>query len=107
MDKLALPAAYKFVAVAIMLAEINHCASRLNLPCKLPITRDQLRTEHVAKPLITGFGGTFETEDFTFIFFKSGILRQISRHNSIFGDMPLRDLQWKLHAMKSLISTNE
>jgi hypothetical protein len=61
----------------------------------------------VAKPLLTGFGGTFETKEFTFIFFKSGILRQISCHDSKFGDMPLRDLQWKLHSMKSLISTNE
>jgi hypothetical protein len=31
------PQAYKYVATAVMLMEINYCAARLQLPIKLPL----------------------------------------------------------------------
>jgi len=84
MDPLPIPQAYRFVAVAVMLAEINNCAFRLGLDCELPISERSLQVEHVANPFITGFGGTFETKDFSFIFFKSGCLGTISRKHDSF-----------------------
>lgn len=105
MEKLFVPLAYKYAAIAVMLAEINYCANELRLPEALPITRGSLRTEHVAKPFLTGFGGTLETDTFSFVFFKSGRLRQIVRINR-FERVPLRELQSKQARMRSLIDTN-
>jgi len=89
-----------------MLAEINYCASKLQLPAELPVSPESLRTEHISRPFITGFGGTFDTDTFSFVFFKSGVLRQIVRINR-FERIPLRELQWEQSRMKSLINTNE
>src|SRR6266404_5549070 len=98
MDKLAVPLAYKYAAVAVMLAEINYCANKLELPIELPTSAASLRTEHVSRPFLTGFGGTLETETFSFVFFRSGRIRQIVRINR-FERVPLRELQWQQSRM--------
>jgi hypothetical protein len=105
MEKLIIPSAYKYVAIAVMLAEINYCATRLNLPVELPIRENSLHVAHVSRPLITGFGGTLETDKYSFVFFKSGRLRQIIRINK-FGEASPRELQKKLVAMSSMVDTN-
>jgi hypothetical protein len=44
MLKLA-PLAYKYVAIAAMLAEVNYCSDQLNLPLKHPLEEADLRSE--------------------------------------------------------------
>lgn len=106
MEAFVIPKAYKYVAIAVMLMEINYCAAKLKLPVQHRISPDSLRLAHVSNPFVTGFGGTLETDHYSFVFFKSGVLRRIVRINC-FEKVPLRELQWKQSQMKSLISTNE
>src|SRR5262249_54569046 len=106
MDKLLIPLAYKYVALTLMLAEINDISQRLNLPVERPLVPQNFHVIHVAKPFLTGFGGTLETDKFSFVFFKSGILRRITRLNA-FENLPLRELQWKQSRMTSLVNSNQ
>jgi hypothetical protein len=48
------PLAYKYVAVAVMLAEINYCAGRLHLPIDLPIKEQDVKAA-VFPPRAIGF----------------------------------------------------
>jgi hypothetical protein len=106
MNTLVIPLAYKYVAIAVMLVEINFCAGRLQLMNEAPITVKSLNLQHVANPYVTGFGGTLETTNYSFVFFEDGKLRRIQRINK-FEKIPLRALQLKLYRMPSLINTNE
>jgi hypothetical protein len=106
MSMTIIPLAYKYVAIAAMLGEINLCADRLQLSVGRPISPDSLRLIHVTNPFTTGFGGTLETSDFSFVFFKSGVLRRIVRLNR-FASIPLRELQWQQSRMTSLVSSNQ
>jgi len=59
--------AYKYVAIAVTLSEINYCASRLHLPLRLPITERDLRVKLVNEPgSPLGCGGRFDTKDYSF-----------------------------------------
>ena len=106
MNSLLINLAYKYVAIAVMLAEINYCTVRLSLRVGQPISLGNLQTSYVSDPWVTGFGGTLETEKYSFIFYKSGILRRIQRLHP-YEKLPLRELQWKQSRLTSLINTNE
>lgn len=69
--------AYKYVAIAAMLAEINFCARELQLPTKLPIERSQLKVSHVTGPEVDNFGGRLDTVDYSFAFAEDGRLQYI------------------------------
>lgn len=105
MDKLLLPMAYKYVVLMVMLGEINHCTDKLGLPGPA-IRQDDVSTFYVTHPLLTGFGGTVETENFSFSFFKSGILRQIVRIHK-FDRSPRREVLLNLSRLSSVIGTND
>jgi hypothetical protein len=105
MNLSAIPLAFKFVAVTLMLMEINYCVKRLHLPVNEPITAHSLKTIYIAHPYISGFGGTLGTTNYLFIFSKDGRLRRIQRINK-FEKLPLDQLQERLSHMKSLIDTN-
>lgn len=95
-----LPAAYKWVAVAIMLAEINYCADRLELPIK-PISREDVQVLKIAHPELMGFSGRIETDSYFFVFYRSGRLSYIVKKDESKSD------QSSIVFRKSLISTNE
>ncbi|MDE3066633.1 MAG: hypothetical protein KGJ60_03680 [Verrucomicrobiota bacterium] len=73
-----LPLAYKYVAIAVMLAEVNYFASRLHLPIRLPIETSNLTTVTIFDPrfrarlegraTIYGFGGVVGTRHYLFCF---------------------------------------
>ena len=107
MDILTLPLAYKFVATAVMLAEINHCATQLKLPCERPVTEKSIRVVYVARPLLSGFGGTVETDDFSFSFSKSGRLRFISRQRERFLERIQQSTVFEPSFTNSTLSANE
>lgn len=105
MNALLIPLAYKYVAIALMVAEINYCSQKLQLPLDGPVRGESLQLVHVSNPYVTGFGGTLETTNYSFIFYKDGRLRRIQRINR-FKEIPLRQLQWQQAKMSSLIDTN-
>ena len=105
MNALLIPLAYKYVAIALMVAEINYCSQKLQLPLDGAVTGESLQLVHVSNPYVTGFGGTLETTNYSFIFFKDGRLHRVQRINR-FEAIPLRELQLKQARMNSLIDTN-
>ncbi|SRR6266404_3092973 len=107
MDPLVLPLAYKFVATAAMLVEINYCASNLNLSCGLPVNRESLRLEYVTSPSIAGFGGALETDAFSFMFSGSGRLRYISRKQNRFAGMSPDKIQEEIDQKVSSLTKSE
>jgi hypothetical protein len=121
-----IPLAYKYVAIAVMLAEINYCASRLRLPIDLPIQKTDIRVARVSNPhvlsrvghrsLENGFAGAIDTSNYSFNFVKSGRLRYIIRLDSgyqaysttkIQGDLPTHEFLPQLVGIHSTIDTNE
>jgi hypothetical protein len=75
---LTVPLAYKYVAVAAMLAEINFCAARLHLPGHFPLSPNQIQKQMVFHPHLIGFAGRIDAEGYSFSFAKSGQLRYIT-----------------------------
>jgi hypothetical protein len=71
--------AYKYVAVAAMLAEASFCSHNLKLPIKLPIERSQLRYRLVGTPELPSLRGRLDTDDYSFCFPRSGRLQFIHR----------------------------
>lgn len=101
------PLAYKCVAVTLMLAEINICASRLHLPVDLPMKEQDIKAEAVFPPGIIGFAGRIDTEKYSFSFAKSGRLRFITNLNDNRGNLSLREYQEQISHIKSVINTND
>jgi hypothetical protein len=73
------PLAYKYVAVTLMLAEINFCASRLHLPVDLPIKEQDVKAAVFPPSRAISFAGRIDTKDYSFTFAKSGRLRFITK----------------------------
>jgi hypothetical protein len=107
--------AYKFVAVAAMLAEINFCAPRLHLQEHLPVKYADIRVEKVFDPSILNFAGRIDTENYSFCFVKSGRLRFITKLDApgrqsmgIYrGNESMPACIAQLSQMKSMISSND
>jgi hypothetical protein len=111
-----IPVAYKYVATAVMLMEINHCASNLQLPGSLPLGEQDIRQSFIPRPELMGVGGRFDFDHYSFSFAtRPGAmetkLRYITniRHpyHSTKGGSPEMNahLEGLTHA-KSLIDTN-
>jgi hypothetical protein len=63
-----IPLAYKYVATAVMLMEINHCASNLQLPLSLPLQEQDIRKSFIPQPGLMGVGGRFDFDNYSFSF---------------------------------------
>jgi hypothetical protein len=111
-----IPLAYKYVATAVMLMEINHCASNLQLPVSLPLQEQDIRKSFIPEPGLMGVGGRFDFDNYSFSFAtrlgeKETKLRYITniRHpyHSMKGGSPEMNayLEGLTHT-KSLIDTN-
>ena len=100
------PLAYKYVALALMLTEINFCAGRLHLPADLPIKEQSLRAEAVFPPQVIGFAGRLDTDKYSFSFAKDGRLRFITKLDNGRGDKTLREYLEGLSKTPSIINTN-
>ena len=96
--------AYKYVLVAVMLAEVNFCAENLHLRVKLPVSQEDLRVRLVAPPDVMRFGGRLETDDYFFGF--SGRLRLVVKIRP-FGSLTVAEQKDVLSTATSLIGTNE
>ena len=108
------PLAYKYVAVTLMLAEINFCASRLHLTIDLPIKEQDIKAVAVFPPRVIGFAGRIDTKDYSFSFAKSGRLRFITKLEDGYqsmgiyrGSQVLREYHEHMSKIKSTIDTND
>jgi hypothetical protein len=107
--------AYKYVAVAVMLAEINYCSNNLHLKQSLPVKDDDIQAVAVFNPKVLGFAGRIDTEYYSFSFVKSGRLRFITKldapgrqsYGIYRGTESVHDLMDQLSHVKSTINTNE
>ena len=58
--------AYKYVATAVILMQINHYASRMHLPISLPITEEDIRKQSMSPPEVLGVTGGIDTDRYFF-----------------------------------------
>ncbi|MGB7748754.1 MAG: hypothetical protein WBN75_15880 [Verrucomicrobiia bacterium] len=99
--------AYKYVAMTLMLAEINFCANRLHLSADLPIKEQDIKAMAVFPPRVIGFAGRIDTAKYSFSFAKSGRLRFITSLNDNRGNLSLREYQEQMSRIKSIINTKD
>ncbi|MEJ0088361.1 MAG: hypothetical protein WDM80_01175 [Limisphaerales bacterium] len=90
-----------------MLAEINFCANRLQLPVKLPVEKQDIRREMVFAPRKMVFAGRLDTSEYSFSFARSGRLRFITKLDNGRGDKTLREYLEGLAKIKSTINTTD
>lgn len=113
------PLAYKFVATAVMLAEINYCASRLHLPIDLPVKESDIRVQRIYNPHLRshlehrpteyGFAGRIDIQCYSFSFPaglssdpKPGKLRFITRLDDGYQAYSTIKIQGKLRTSEFL-----
>jgi len=111
--------AYKYVALAVMLAEINFCSGRLHLSDnKPPLRRQDCTAIHIDAPSdFIKFAGLVTTkESFSFSFVKSARLRYVvkldNQGRQSFGiprgeDETIVSCLERLSHMKSMINSND
>ena len=101
--------AYKYVGLAVLLAEANFNAERLNLPVQRPIQESQLTFKFIFSTNTLVFGGFAGRVDAGQYSFSEGGGR---RYRSVikldpFGGMSAAEQNEALSHQKSLITTNE
>jgi hypothetical protein len=100
------PLAYKWVAVAAMLAEMNFCSDRLNLPIKHPIDQGDIGTGVVfPRGQSIGIEGRLDSDDYMFSFVGAGRLSLIVRLH-MWDGASLHDLHEKLALVRTIVDTN-
>jgi hypothetical protein len=100
--------AYKYVAVALMMAEINYMGFRLGLPMNMPVHANEVKRAIVfpPTPLMPSFGGRLDVDGFAFSFSNNGRLCYIWKIKP-FGTLTIPARNYMLRQSKSDISTNE
>jgi hypothetical protein len=99
------PDAYRYVVLAVMLAEINHCVARLELQDFTAIDKGDIAGCFVPDPRLAGFAGRIDTKEYTFSFGLSGHLQFIVKLRQR-GGLSLGAYQEKLSRMKWTMTTN-
>jgi hypothetical protein len=108
--------AYKYVALAVMLAEINYCGDRLHLKEGRPVKAEDHIKVMIDDPRgIIGFAGTVETRNYFFSFVHTGRLRYIHKMDDqgrqsfgIYrGDESIVECMENLSQVNSIISSND
>jgi hypothetical protein len=106
--------AYKYVAITVMLGEINFIGARLNLPIHFPVTEADLRkilvvpstVLNIESPGWPNFGGRLDTEKFSFCFSDDGRLRYIVKLHP-WGTMSVPVRNDMLVTQSAIIDTND
>lgn len=99
--------AYKYVAMALMLAEINSFNGKIGLPVDHPVAeRDVQAGSHVGPPNTGDFSGSIVTEKY-FYGFGWGHLANFHRNDfKSDSDAAVKERNVKLSKLTSLIDTN-
>ena len=100
--------AYKFVAITLMLAEVNLAVSRLNIPIKWPVQESEVNSALVAPPgwnwAITA--GRIDIHGYSFSFSHEGKLRYIWKIKP-FGKLGMADRNDMLVKEESIINETD
>jgi hypothetical protein len=110
-----IPLAFKYVVIALMMAEVNYSADKLQLKERLPITDGDIIARRATDLGEIGFAGGIDTPEYHFGFVDGGKKRVItkledSRYGSMGlyrGDLSMPDFMEKLSSIKSTIDTND
>jgi hypothetical protein len=102
----SLPFAYKFVALAVMLAELNFAADQLRLSLNHPVTERDLKMELVLDPRKMPFSGRLDTEQYSFSI-GEGYLRFITNLKENRGELSMREYNERLSKSKPAIDSNQ
>lgn len=108
MNNLLISAAYKYVAMAVMLMQANQFLDDLHPTARPPITRQDLRPGgHVAPPHLMGFSGSLLTTNY-FFGFSNGRLANFKKTDFLPENQTgFREKIDEYARMKSVIGTNE
>lgn len=99
-----IPLAYKYVAISLLMMEINFCAGRLHIPGQLPVQQKDIKTAVVFPPTTRlGFAARVDTGEYSFSFAK-GRLRFVTRLDE--KPANLKEYLQRLSAVKASIDTN-
>lgn len=103
----AIPLAYKYVALTLMLVQANFFASKVNLKLEKPITEQDVRpASHVAPPNTNDFTGSIMTDKYLFGF---GWGHLANFHRNDFAPesaQVIRERNTRLSKLTSLVDTN-
>ncbi len=103
MDILYISLAYKYVMLALMLAEVNHAGGKLEIPNWQPITFAQVETYNISPPRMRA-GGSLDTTNGVFGFGENKL--QFIQWPEPNSDLPLRERQMRWSKLESLVDTN-
>jgi hypothetical protein len=107
--KLAITAAYKFVAMAVMMTNCNLFVQQTQLPLDHPLTFTNVVLSRcsVAPPRLMGFGGSIVTKKYFFGFGHSHFANfwQWEFHAESIDNIRAKQIEWS--QMTSQIGTNE
>lgn len=105
MEKLITSLAYKYVALALMMAEASHALRQLEVTGWKPVEPSDVVSYYVAPPRLRP-GGSLDTQTHVFGFGSKGNLQFIHRRE-LKPDLSLEERHQRWAAMKSLVGTNE
>ena len=107
MNPFGLNLAYRFVAMAIMLAQINVFCGRLALPVDHPLVESDVRDgSHVGPPAPAGFSGSVLTDRYFFGFGRGHLANFYKRGFTPSSDAEMKKRNLELAKQMSLIDTN-
>lgn len=106
--------AYNYVAIALMVMEINYIGPRLNLPMQFPVTTTNLTktlvfppsTPNSMDPNSINYGGRIDTGGYSFSFSDNGRLCYVTKMRP-WGRMRIEERNDRLAKEKSLIDSKE
>jgi hypothetical protein len=107
--------AYKYVVIAVMLAQVNFLSDRLQLHEPHPIKNQNTIAQRAGGPFLDGFIGGIDTSEYHFGFIHSGKVIVITkleddRYQSMGlyqGNEPLKEFMERFSQIKSTINTND
>lgn len=107
MNPLLLSLAYKYVALTLMLVQVNQFASKFGLKADHPITEQDVRSgSHVGPPNTNDFTGSILTDAY-FFGFGRGHLANFHRNDfKSDSDATVRERNVRLSKLSSMIDTN-
>jgi hypothetical protein len=105
MEQLFISMAYRYVALALMLAEGNRAIEQLNVPGWQQVSAADVVKYHVSPPRLRA-GGSVETSKYIGGFGSEGKLQFIQTVEPE-PELPLEERHAKWSKMKSLVGTNE
>jgi hypothetical protein len=101
------PLAYQYVAITLMLAEVNYSASQLHLPVALPVTEKDIKGAMVVPTRLKfGVAGRIDTGRYAYSFFEDKLCLVIDLKANR-GNKTQREYLEELSHVPSTINTND